>query len=280
MLSPGRDLNPRPAAYKCGSRIVKEVFRLLRPFLTNSFFDDFYEWLVNDRGISSRRWARDLYRYAQKPLDLSKRHSIRAYRLLLIYLNEKYGIDVSHLLQKLKLPKTGRDLRIPSETQVLQSYKKIKKLNNETLEIIFLALVFSGARLSEVTKMLNEFTIENIELKQDVALYVINWRRGSKDVYYIFMPKWLAKRLKRLPIGYEYYQTMSKRHDLVRAKYIRKFVAQKLYDISENRDIVNFVQGRSFSNEVIFTHYVMLLNKSLKYYKKYASWLKEFLQLK
>ena len=284
-------MNPRPAAYeakkrksrleKAGNSLVRRVYKLVGPFLTRQGINDFYSWLVNERGVTER-WARNVCYYMNKPLDLKKRHPVKAYRLFLIYLNQKYEIEVDDLLKQLKTPQSGQDLKIPSDAAILESYNKIRRLENRKLENVFLVLVYSGIRLSEVTKMFNEYDRSRLEIRDGIALYEMAWRRGSKNIYYIFMPSWLAERIEKTSMGYDYYQTMSKRHGLVRAKYIRKFHAQKFYEICENSDVVNFVQGRSFTGKktVIFTHYVVLLNKSLKYYKAYAEWLQNFLKIR
>ena len=69
------------------------------------------------------------------------------------------------------------------------------------------------------------------------------------------------------------------RKNIVRPKYFRKFVATRMIEIDIAPDIVDFIQGRTPMRHVIlFTNYAALLNKATREYRKYAQWLRNFLQ--
>ncbi|MCD6458831.1 MAG: hypothetical protein J7K82_08310, partial [Thermoproteales archaeon] len=97
----------------------KEVHGFVSKFLTSSLYSEFFTWLVKERK-DSEKWARNMLRYVKKPLSMS-RDSIRAYRLLLRFLEEKYGVDVDKYLKKLKNRQTKPDLRVPSEDEIHRS---------------------------------------------------------------------------------------------------------------------------------------------------------------
>ena len=62
------------------------------------------------------------------------------------------------------------------------------------------------------------------------------------------------------------------RWDLIRPKYIRKFVAQKMYELGIDPLIIDFIQGR-VPRSVLARQYLNLSYLADKQYGKYAEWL-------
>ena len=263
-----------PATPRLRTRF-SDVYLFVSRFLSNSFYSEFYSWLVNSRGVSVG-WARNVLRYLRKPL-CDRRDSILAYRLALHFINVKYGVEVSRFLEKLKTKQSTPDLRIPDYNDVLKTYEKIRMLGNDKLLLFFKLLLATGLRQTEICLLLSDLERLYSMDYEDFVVYRIQWLRGNKKVFYAFIPKYIE--LKRMTLNNTYYTCMAKRHNLVAAKYIRKFVATKMFELGLSAEIIDFIQGRT-PRSILIRHYLNLLPTATKEYKKYATWLKEFLQLK
>ena len=56
---------------------------------------------------------------------------------------------------------------------------------------------YSGVRVTEMAKMLGEFEAKNLIKMDNYARYALNFKRGQKNSFYIFMPIEVANKVKR-----------------------------------------------------------------------------------
>ncbi len=163
--------------------------------------------------------------------------------------------------KKLKIPKSGSDLRYVTEEEIVNAIKKA----DERTRYILLLLVESGARLSELIKVLNEYDPKN-DVKQgnestSYILYTINWQRGKKRSFYLFH----VSPLEKMSISYRAEEKRLKRY--IEPKMIRKFVATTMFQRGIPTEIIDFIQGRSPST-VATKHYIYLLSSAKKAYQE------------
>ena len=221
------------------------------------------------------RYIDSLLKYIRKPLKLGDNHSIRAYRNFLNFLHEKYGVDVSKYLEKLKFNPINPDLNIPLDSDILKTYNTLLNLNNQKLLNYFLGLLSSGSRIRDLS-----FFIENPGKKvysdELIAIYYVGKFRKSKKSFYLFTFRNINFNCLK-GLSSQYYSFMARKKDLVRGKYIRKWVATKMISLEIPESVVDFIQGRT-PRSILLKHYVSLYTISIKQYKKYALWLKKFLK--
>jgi len=151
-----------------------------------------------------------------------KRYLCVALRDLFNFL-EEFDLADKEILNKLrkvvKIPRTSSDNYILSNEEVIKVYKKIK--NDET-KMIFKLLVFSGIRISEASKLLSEFDRSKLMINGNIAKYPLSMLRGTKNIYYAYMPKDFALELRRIKISKHAIENRFYRLGLP-AKYLRKW---------------------------------------------------------
>jgi len=220
--------------------------------------------LVKDR---DPKYARNIIGGLRR-LDLSRRYSILGLRLFARYLSERYGLEFHYLLGELRVPRTGVDLRVPSEEEVARS---ISMLSGGHLSL-YLLLLASGIRLSEAQRVLAD--MGNIPYREHggVRVYTVNWQRGQKAVFYVFTPEWLELRAARV----RWDSQGPHRKIPAKPKYVRKFFATKAYELGIPAEVIDFIQGRT-PRSILARHYLNLLPKAVEEYRRYAGWLEKFL---
>ncbi|MCD6563112.1 MAG: hypothetical protein J7K23_04235 [Thermoproteales archaeon] len=247
-------------------RWKKELENLKNKFLTNEYVDDFFSWLVKKRGVSVKT-ARQYVGYIQKHL-LDNSWSIRSHRLFLHYLHETYGLEVNRFLEKLKVPRSGVDLRVPSIDEIYSTLKVLR--DYPRAKTFFIFLLVTGLRAVEVHYLLNNSPGYNDY--DNVRVYKLGMERGSKKVFYAFTPIWLGKEKASM----NYYKKIRQKHGLLPAKYVRKFFATKCFELGISAEVIDFIQGRT-PRSILVQHYLNLLPTAVREYRKYSNWLKQFL---
>ena len=203
------------------------------------------------------------------PLKLYKRYSVLAYRLAIHYLYESGEVDLRHYLDMLKVPKTEIDLYVPSIEDVITS---LKRIDRGDVRKAYLILISSGIRLSECIKLLNIYEKSELIQRGTVFLYPLNWVRGYKSVFYAFIPETIAVRLERIKLSRNMVSNYCIRRNLVRPKYLRKFMATKMFELGVPSEVIDFIQGR-VPRSILARHYLKLQTIAVKEYRKYAEWL-------
>jgi len=218
----------------------------------------FYNWCLQR---NSERTCKDRANYLKKPLDPDNNHSVKAYRLFYRFL----GIEPP---RELKVKQSGIDLKVPSDTEIIESIRKACSYNAK-LCLVYRILIESGARLEEVLDMLRNYDIARNKHHNGFLVYELNRQSGTKKSFYIFHvtpakpvntnKDWVGKKARELGI--------------VRAKYIRKWVATKLASLGFDSSIIDFIQGRT-PRSILSKHYLNLYALATKEYKKYVEWLR------
>jgi len=129
-----------------------------------------------------------------------------------------------------------------------------------------LVILYSGARLVHVLRMIQEWDPKYLEFKDGFARYEIShFTEGYKEGFYIYMPDWLAKKLRKVNVTEDKakkrinYKAKSGR--LISAKFIRKWFNQFLVKLKVDKDVRNFILGRpgELSRSVESDYYLELL---------------------
>ena len=142
------------------------------------------------------------------------------------------------------------DKVVPTDQDIKEAFEYFKDHLSEDYYLVALILLYSGARLEHVVKMLNEWNPKYLEIKNSFARYEIHHlAEGFKEGFWIYMPTWLAKSINsRLNVSYDYAKQVinykAKSGRLVSAKYIRKWFNNFLVRQKVEKDVRNFILGR------------------------------------
>jgi len=120
--------------------------------------------------------------------------------------------------------------------------------------------------------MLGSYDRRRLVERDGIYLYPLKWVRGSKRIYYAFLCEPFIHYLFRKKMTWSMVTNHVARLNVLRPKYVRKFVATKMYELDIPAEIIDFIQGRT-GKTTLAKHYLNLLPKATKHYKKYAEWL-------
>ncbi|MFC1487066.1 integrase [Thermoproteota archaeon] len=203
----------------------------------------------------------------------AKRHVILAIRLLLNF-HETLGFDKYYLDRfRNAIPKVrcGIDLKIPSETQIIDS---LGKLEDSPIKYkgLYNLLTDSGLRLVEAVHLINCF--RGADKINGFYRCVVGEFRGNKQAYYGHFSEKTLQSIKDVNeelnprTASHYYPKMG----YVSAKYIRKFVFDKMIELEIPESIADFIQGR-VPQRVGAKHYMALARQASKYYPRYLDYI-------
>ncbi len=203
-------------------------------------------------------------------------NTAKAIRNLVNFLEEREIIDpkTANRIRKIaEIKKSKPDKMIPTDEDVREAFRRFKKLRPDDF-LVALIILYSGARVKHVLRMLKEFDERYLVFKDGFARYEISHlSEGFKEGFWIYMPDWLAKRLKKVEIDYGVkdrlnYKTKSGR--TVSPKYIRKWFNNLLVKLKIDKDVRNFILGRR--REIKFSveadNYLELLQLADEEYKR------------
>ena len=193
-----------------------------------------------------------------------------AFRNFIKYLEENSIFKIS-IIQTFKAyikgtTKNHVDDFVPETPRVLETMQLVYDNCDYEDYIIFRAVCESGARWTEVVKMVKEFDESKVEYHDNLALYDFNYKRGEKNIYYLYLHastmKFISENLtvlrKKLIQKYSWCRGNSVRlktgKDLLHMKYFRKYLRTKLAEFEANNENAEFIAGRS-SSGVGWTHY-------------------------
>ncbi len=210
---------------------------------------------------ASELTCREYVNYLRKPLTESF-NSVKAWRMYFKMKGKKEE------LKKLKLRKSGSDLRYVSEEEIRNALAK----SDEESRYIISLLLESGARLSEVVKILSEYDPEKDKRESSYFIYEINWSRGKKRAYYFFHVSPLRK------LSLTYFNIDEKLRRYINPKMVRKFVASKMYELGMRAETIDFIQGRA-PQSIGTQHYIYLFTTAKKEYEeKWVPYLQSLLK--
>jgi len=219
----------------------------------------FLKWCI-ERGTSEET-CRQYVRYLQKPFDPSNKWSRLAYKLYYKFTGRE------DLWREIKVKRSGVDLYVPSDEDVLNALKKACSASLE-LCTVYKLLVYSGLRLEEVVKVISEQDEDKWIRVVDFWKYPLAWRRGFKQAFYLYT----LEKPQKMKVSSKWISSWASKNDVLNPKYIRKWVATKMLSLEVPEEVVNFIQGR-VPQEILSKHYLKLSTLADQYYRKYAEFL-------
>jgi len=237
----------------------------LRQYATNGNVKAFIEYLINERRISEDT-VKEYVSAINKPFH-ETRNAQKAYRLFARFLSSRGVISddfANKILSVVKVSRTNADIKVPTEDEVKKALEITKE--REDIYLIYRLALESGSRLSEILNVLKE--PEKDVNENEIRYYPLSWTRGYKGSFYIFH----ITPLKPVNVSRDIVTHFAMKHDIIPIKYIRKFVATKMAELSIPLDIIDFIQGRK-PTRVLTQHYVSLFGIAKEHYRKYAEWL-------
>lgn len=224
--------------------------------------DGFKNWLIANRNDKNYIKSPEMYltkyfnglvlsspqniiEYTSKMKTTSK-YPILALRLYIKYLEETRLLsseEATHLRKVLKVKKSKPDTYVPNDEKIRETYGK---LTNDKDKLLFQILAFSGVRITEMSKMLLEYDPNNLTIKGSFARYSLNFNRGQKRSFYVYMPIEVANKVRR------FYNVDAKSITKLfgiktglTPKYFRKWFYNKVIMAGVPESVADFYEGRS-----------------------------------
>jgi len=266
-----------------------------------SLKEQFEEWLSSQvkAGRLSEETAREYARALKKFFDKYgphsvgelekalakenyKRHLCKALRKFVTFLKSRKIIDpilAEELKESIPIkPTKESEVRISTE-ELLEAWEYHKKHSDEDTQLFFKILVFSGARLRAVHKMLTQFEPERLIILPNfpnVAKYALLERHGNKAAIFIYMPAELVEEIRSVRIKEA---TIRKRlaYGRVNASTIRKWHATFLSRKGVKDHVINYIQSR-VKRSILERHYLELEGEADEVYSRVVDNLKEVLE--
>ncbi len=196
----------------------------------------------------------------------------KAVRNFLNYLEEKEttainGIDLDRWRKKAVIRRyQAREIFISDEELREAYYSHIRKIKDGEVELIFLALVYSGLRLRHVWEALRNFDPANVvKVNDKVCRYPVAFTsKGKKKAFWLYFPSWLE--IKPISKNYNYFEEniIYKR---VSANTIRKWNYNFLIFNGVPESVADFIQGRA-SVTVGSSHYLAKTKQADEWYSR------------
>ncbi len=227
-----------------------------------------------DRYVKKIQSARDIMRIFSGLTDGQRHQLIRAVRAWLNYMQIMEGADkvqLDTLRAAIPRDRTGIDLNIPEEARIISDFKMLSSIPIE-YQTIFNLLLDSGLRLVEGMQLLNNFT----EPEKINGFYrsTIGMFRGCKQAYYCYYTPYTFNLLNRFKgsISQIAVEKYFQNHDITRAKYLRKFVFDKMVELEIPESVADFIEGR-VAKRIGAKHYMILKRQADNFYGKYCAYL-------
>ena len=233
----------------------------------------FITWLDNRK--LSQRYRRDIILYLEKNLikditgipemvKLINRKPpyfcipLRIYLNFLIETGKMGEAEGRKYFRVIPNRKINADSFIPNDEQILSAYQKIR---GSAHNLYFRIALFSGLRLTEIAKILNEFDPEKIvKINEEYSRYSLNWKRGKKNSFSMFLPDKIMREIEQVNI------TTAEIAGEIRAsgiggKYLRKYLYNFLIYNGVSEGVADFIEGRS-PQSIGSMHYLSGLRQS------------------
>jgi len=171
--------------------------------------------------------------------------------------------DAEYYRKAIPSRKTAPDGFIPSDDKVKDVYRKIE---SKAMKVVFSVLAASGIRIMEFVKMMKEYDKDKLIVNHDIAKYPLNYFRGHKRAFYVYMPKNLTLSLTKI----EYNDDTISHHFSeigLPPKYLRKWQYNFLIYQGVPEGVADFIQGRS-SESVGSMHYLSKVKQADYWYGK------------
>ncbi|MEM1961795.1 MAG: integrase [Sulfolobales archaeon] len=260
------------------------------------FNEMFMEYLIKDRGQQEKTakcYMNYLRRLDGKPLTYGtfleisgSRWMVKCVRLYIDFLEKSGEIseDEAERLRKIFKIRSGAKIIKKYHIEYSKIIEVLERVEVGTLYwLVLRVLYFSGARLSEVVKMIQDFDERELTCFQDRGFcrYYLVWSRGKKRCEWIYFPATLTEYLKmwRGKIGkydtvrdtlYDYYG--------VKVKDFRKLFYRVCRDVGVEGAICDFYQSRISGLSIGDLHYDDIVTRADKQYTELAARLSKLLE--
>ena len=129
-----------------------------------------------------------------------------------------------------------------------------RQLKDKRFQTLFKLLAFSGARITELVKMVKEYDPSKLIVDGKFAKYQLHYNRGHKSSFYIYMPKELMPELHKFYIHVDTITHQISKSGL-NPKYLRKWFYNFLIYNNVPEGVADFIEGRA-SSSVGSMHYL------------------------
>jgi len=266
------------------------VSNVERKAIKIEYDERFWDYLVKDRDLDERtaKWYMNYLRKLSGRainydlyLDISgNKWMVKLVRIYLDYLFKigRISWEEKEKLKsifKVKKSNEGDDeYRFDAEGLIEAAITLREGLYKLILEL----LLYSGARLSEVVKMLRDWDEGRLECFDEVCRYRLKWIRGRKRCDYIFFPFKLLSKIHKYVHRVGSYETIRKDiydYYKIKSKDFRKLHYRLCRQILD-KEICAFYQSRIASLDVSDKHYDELLTRATESYQKLVKRIDEF----
>jgi len=205
----------------------------------------------------------------------AREHVIKALRAWFNFY-ESMGIDKSFLdgLRK-ALPKVqhGIDLRIPTQSKLVESLRKLKRAPMK-YQALYDLLTDSGLRLVEGCELINRF--QDAESLKGFYRCELSMFRGEKQAYYGHFTEHTLRLVRRVKEKLESSaaSTFFRKNGYVNPKYLRKYAFDKMIELEVPESVADFIEGR-VPKQIGAKHYMALARQAAKFYPRYARYLEK-----
>lgn len=211
---------------------------------------------------------------------------IPAVRALLNFANLK-GYDktwIDALKQAIPKDEERIDLKVPLDEQIVTSLRLMEEEDSIRYKAAYNLTLDSGLRLTEVVKLIKNFTHSEAQSIRGYHMVPIGMFRRAKLAYYGFFTDHTMKLISQLSeedIASLGDRAASKyvyrRPNVIAYKYLRKFAFDKMIDLEIPESVADFIQGRT-PKSVGAKHYMALARQASKFYPRYAEYITELRQ--
>jgi intergrase/recombinase len=200
---------------------------------------------------------------------ISKRDYARLARMLFNYAFEAGFISIQEHAQLKRIIKPKgciADNYCPTNEEIRATLSKLP----EGHKALYLALLYSGIRLSELAYLLKNKQILKVQQMDGFVKAELAYNRGCKRSNFAYMPLWLWERLNGPSLSIEALKSHLKRHTLIPTKYARKWFYTAAISINIPEGVVDYYQGRT-NNNVGARHYLGRQQLADQYYPKFLN---------
>jgi len=210
-------------------------------------------------------------------LTAGQQHHLNRSLRALFNLCEILGFDKTWLDSlRAAIPKDriGIDVRVPEESEILMSMRKVTRLATKYNALWNLCLD-SGMRLIEAVNLINLFDPKKLQRINGFYRYQVGKFRGSKQAYYAYFTEHtfnLIKNVNDVIKRGTASHTYSKAN-ITNPKYLRKFAFDRMIDLGIPESVADFIEGR-VPRRIGAKHYMILMRQADRFYRRYAEYLK------
>jgi len=228
-----------------------------------------------DRYVDILRSPMDVMRLFEG-LSVGQQHHLNRSLRALFNLCEVLGFDkawLDSLRAAIPRDKIGIDIRVPEESEILTSMKKVSKLAIKYNALWNLCLD-AGIRLVEATNLINTFDPERLQGINGFYRYQIGRFRGSKQAYYAYFTGHTLSLIEDVnsEIKKDTASHVYSRAKVTNPKYLRKFAFDRMVQLEIPESVADFIEGR-VPKKIGAKHYMILMRQADHFYGKYAEYL-------